>query len=84
MANGNVSDPIDLNHSMWYSPNVSNISEMNPIQQSIYYSYAQVEPFLESIFISNDEIYKGLRDLSVMVNYDDYQFYFQYPSAVIP
>lgn len=69
---------------MWYSPNVTNLTDMNQVQQFIYYSYAQAEPFIESIFTSNDEIYKGLQDLSVTINYNDNQFYFQYPSSVVP
>lgn len=42
LANMNSTQGVDLNHSMWYSPNASSVDELDDIGQQIYYSYIQV------------------------------------------
>lgn len=84
IANMNSTTGVDLNHSMWYSPNATSVDQLDEIGHQIYYSYVQVEPFIESIYTSNDEIYNGLLNLEAIINYHDHQFYFQYPSEAKP
>jgi hypothetical protein len=67
---------------MWYSPNFSSIQEFNSSGNLIYLSYLQTEFFIRNIFASTVSEYNGLTNFTLTINYNDLQFYFQYPSQV--